>query len=145
MALSLSPIQIVEIQILHFNFDVLNSSENSSCPTNINIGFSNGELSETEPQNYRMEAQLDVASCSEETDDNKFSFSMTVRGMFNGHYIEGGDTFDEFETFMEVNAFSLLYGFVRNYLQNFTASTPIGQVVLPCVDSASIAVDLNQK
>lgn len=145
MALSLSPIQIVEIQILHFNFDVLNSSENSSCPANINIGFSNGELLEAGSQNYRMEAQLDVASFSEEIDDNKFSFSMTVRGMFNGHYIEGGGAFDEFKTFMEVNAFSLMYGFVRNYLQNFAASTPINQVILPCVDSASIVSELPQK
>ncbi len=142
MALSLSPIQILEIQILHFNFKVLNSDKSTSRPTNINIGFSNSELLETEPQNYRMEAQLDVASYSEEIENDEFSFSMTVRGMFNGNCIKDSGTIDEFKTFMEVNAFSLMYGFVRNYLQTFTASTPINQVILPCVDSASIVNDL---
>ena len=142
MALLLSSIQIKDIQIIQFKFETINfEKETEIGNSNLGFQFNMSDLTDTIDNEKQLAAVLIVSAQPEDETEKGYVFDATVRGIFSGTLSDDGDTKD-FISFMKVNAFSLLYGYVRNYTQQFSAQTPIGKVNLPCIDMASIADDL---
>lgn len=139
MALELSPINVVGYQILRSNYEVLDLEHPGPGMDELNFHYNTGEIIRQDNGADKLEAELEVHVAPSSENPSGYRLDVSVRGIFIATYVEDGGTIADFEMFMKVNAFSLLYAFVRSHVQMLTSISPSGQICLPCLDVGSIA------
>lgn len=139
MGISLSPIRAVQYQILKSHYEVLDVENPKSEADDFNIKFSPSDLERQEDGFDKLEAFLDVCVSPSGDESSGYKIHVVVRGMFAAKYSEEGGSKKDFELFLSVNAFNLLYAFIRSHVQMLTSISPSDQVCLPCLDVNSIA------
>lgn len=144
MALELSPISAVSYQILQSSYEALNLDHARQGSDDLSFQYNASELMRQENGADKLEARLDVHVSPSGESPSGYKLDIAVRGMFVATYAEESGTTEDFEMFMKVNAFTLLYAFIRSHVQMLTSMTPSAQVCLPCLDVNSIVEILSQ-
>ena len=138
MAIELSPIRAIEFQIIRSCFEVLDLEKPRRETDNISFGFQAHDLVLKDDGSETLQARLDFSMNQDEPEPG-YKMDIAVRGLFSATYSENGGTREDFENFMKVNAFNLLYAFIRSHVQMLTSMSPTLQITLPCLAVASIA------
>lgn len=138
MALELSPINALSYQILRSNYEVTNLENPGTASDDLNFNFNTSDLMRQEDGTDKLEAVLDVHVVPNSDNPSGYRIDVAVRGMFVAKYSDEGGALQDFEMFMKVNAYTLLYAFVRSHVQMITSMSPSGQICLPCLDVGSI-------
>lgn len=138
MAIDLSPIRAIEFQILRSAFEVLDIENPRREKDSISFGFHAHDLVLKDDGSETLQATLDFMM-NQDDDTAGYRIDISVRGLFSATYYENGGSRDDFENFMKVNAFNLLYAFIRSHVQMLSSMSPAMQITLPCLDVASIA------
>ncbi len=138
MALQLSPINAVSYQILQSNYEVLDIENPGFGTDDLSFQYNASDLMRQENGADKLEARLDVHVSPNGENPSGYKLDIAVRGMFVATYSEESGTVEDFEMFMKVNAFTLLYAFIRSHVQMLTSMTPSNQICLPCLDVGSI-------
>lgn len=139
MELELSPINVVEYQILRSNFEVIDLDNPRAASSDMDFTFNASDPTRRDDGVDYIESVLEFHIAPSKDSPSGFNLDVTVRGIFAAIYTEKGGSFEEFTTFMRVNAFTLLYAFIRSHVQILTSMSPSGQICLPCLDTGSIA------
>lgn len=141
MSISLSAIQINNLQIVKSFFEASTVEDDLDFDNRVSIGFEFSDLVQEDEGFKRLEAKMLFASHPKNDQSNSLSSEVIARGIFFG--MQGDTEEDEdFWMFMKVNAYSLLYGFIRNHICQISSMSPIGQINLPCIDVQSITESL---
>ena len=138
MALELSSINAVGYQILRSNYEVIDLENPAANTDELNFSFDTNDLMRQEDGSDKLEAVLVLRVVPNDESPSGYRIDVAVRGMFVATYAEEGGTSEDFEIFMKVNAFTLLYAFIRSHVQILTSMTPSSQICLPCLDVSSI-------
>ena len=138
MALELSPINALSYQILRSNYEVINLDRPGTASDDLNFNFNTSDLMRQDDGTEKLEAVLDIHVMPNEENPSGYRIDIAVRGMFVAKYSEDGGTKEDFEMFMKVNSYTLLYAFIRSHVQMITSMSPSGQICLPCLDVGSI-------
>ena len=144
MALELSPITAVSYQVLQSYYETLNLDSPGQGTDDLSFQYNASDLMRQENGADKLEARLDVHVSPNGDNPSGYKLDVAVRGMFVATYSEESGTVDDFEMFMKVNAFTLLYAFIRSHVQMLTSMSPSGQVCLPCLDVGSIVDVLSE-
>lgn len=144
MALELSPINAISYQILQSNYEALNLDSPGQGTDDLSFQYNASDLMRQENGADKVEARLDVHISPNGDNPSGYKLDIAVRGMFVATYSEESGTLEDFEMFMKVNAFTLLYAFIRSHVQMLTSMSPSGQICLPCLDVSSIIGVLSQ-
>jgi preprotein translocase subunit SecB len=142
MELQLSPISAVSYQILRSNYEVVDLECSGLGANNLGFQYKASDLAQQEDGASKLEVHLEVSVVPGGDNPSGFKLDVAVRGIFMAQYSEDGGTIEDFELFMKVNSFTLLYAFIRSHVQMLTSMTPSGQICLPCLDVGSIARNL---
>lgn len=138
MALALSPITALSYQILRSSYEVTNLEHPGTASDDLNFNFNTSDLIRQEDGTDRLEAALDLHVVPNDENPSGYRIDVAVRGIFVAKYSEEGGTIEDFEVFMKVNSYTLLYAFIRSHVQMITSMSPSGQICLPCIDVGSI-------
>lgn len=144
MTLRLSPITAINYQILKSDYELLDPENPTTAPDDFSLQFDASEPTRQDNGTDIIEALLRV-HLSAGNDPAGFKLDVSVRGMFAAMFAEECGTFEEYKMFMRINAYSLLYAFIRSHVQMLTSMTPSEQVCLPCLDVASIAESVSEQ
>jgi preprotein translocase subunit SecB len=139
MAIKISPISAAGYQILSSRYDALDPDNAEFTKENLDFHFSASEPRVQGSGEHRLEAVLSVRSIPTDEKETTCRIEVKVRGIFLAMRPDNDEPFERFDLFMRVNAFNLLYAFIRSHVQLLTSMTPSNQVCLPCLDVASIA------
>ena len=145
MALELSPINAISYQILQSNYETLNLDSPGQGTDDLSFQYNASDLMRQDNGADKIEARLDVHTSPNGDNPSGYRLDVSVRGMFVATYSEESGTVEDFEMFMKVNAFTLLYAFIRSHVQSLTSMSPSGQICLPCLDVNSIVDVLSQE
>ena len=138
MALELSPINAISYQILRSHYETLSLDSPGQGTDDLSFQYNASDLMRQDNGADKLEARLDVHVSPNGDNPSGYKLDIAVRGMFVATYSEESGTVDDFEMFMKVNAFTLLYAFIRSHVQMLTSMTPSNQICLPCLDVGSI-------
>jgi len=95
---------------------------------------------------YRCQLQVGMITSEEDGPEAEPSVSVSVTyGGFIDAPVSDKMSEEAFERVIRDNAFSLLYGIIRGKIQDLTALTPQGAVVLPGVVPATLLDALEEK
>ena len=145
MSILLAPLQMTNFQIIKSVFEVVNPENTSMVTMNISIQFSIGEIVLSESNSSDFAANLNVNVSPQAGTEGGYQFEAHVRASFNGVYKKESGTVEQFETYMRLNAFSLLYGLVRSHLQELSSMSPVGQINLACIDPLSVISEMEER
>ena len=145
MAITLSPIRIIGFQIVTSCYEFKGADERASTVDTISFDFRENEPIRQDSGADRLEALLAVSALPPSGDAGVASVKVSARGVFEATYNANAGSEEEYRMFMRMNAFSLLYGFIRSHVQSLTSMTPSGQICLPCIDSNSIVEELTKE
>lgn len=143
MALELSPINALSYQILRSNYAVLDIDHPNTSAGDLAFNYDTSELMRQEGGADKLEAVLEVRVAPNDGSPSGYELDVAVRGVFVAAYKEEAGSQEDFEMFMKVNAFTLLYAFIRSHVQMLTSISPSGQICLPCLDVGSIVDSLS--
>lgn len=144
MGLEVSPIRALNYQILRSTYEVLDLDKPGAGLDELNFQYDTGEFILQDDGAERLDAKLDVRVTPSAEDPSGYKLNIAVRGIFVSAYMEEGGSRDDFEMFMKLNAFTLLYSFVRSHVQILTSMSPSGQICLPCIDAGSVVSMLTE-
>ncbi|MDD6289068.1 MAG: hypothetical protein PUA57_02575 [Eggerthellales bacterium] len=142
MAIEISPLEIINLQMLQSSFEMLSlDDETAERPEDITFGFECSDV-QVQEEGALLIGKLTVDMAPGEDQENvEFQLTMTARGIINVD--DDAPMFDpDFVDQAKVQVFQALLAFIRAQVQSITSQSPVGQVNLPLMELDSVEEDL---
>ncbi|MDO4503246.1 MAG: hypothetical protein Q4D06_08715 [Coriobacteriia bacterium] len=142
MAIGISPLEIINLQIVQSNFEMLAlDDETAERPEDITFGFECSDP-QVQEEGALLIGKLTVEMTPGDEQENvAFQVSMTARGIINMD--DDAPIFDpDFVAESKTEVFQILLAFIRAQVQSITAQCPTGQINLPIMTLDNVEEDM---
>lgn len=133
-----SPLRLEDYNVVEFHLEASGTPPGDSANVALQHGYQL-QPHKTERRKFRLELSVGINRDAETI--SAYRGSVRVEGFFE---VDPEFPADKAEALSRVNGASILYGFVRDLVRDFTGQSRHGRLTLPTVSFASLANDASK-